>query len=70
MKNCNWCMKLTENKYYCDNCASLCYKECIFCHRPFPLQKYFHYHTERCNSCFTKYKKYLEKKERKYKNEK
>lgn len=55
---CIWCNEgdqLVNGKKYCQNCQMSMYKECCRCHRPFPSEKYFTSHSDRCNSCQKKY---------------
>jgi hypothetical protein len=65
-KNCNWCSALfdydTTKKPYCETCKQHMLKECIRCHRPMTLERYFTLNDTRCNAC---HKKYLKEKMKK-----
>lgn len=68
---CIWCnnpVDLVKGKKYCQSCESVMYKECRRCHRPFPSDKYFTSHPDRCNSCQKRYMS--EKNSRKKKKDK
>ena len=62
--SCNWCggkFSSAKSQHYCDKCAQYCFRECVRCHRPFPLAKYFRLSELRCNSCERKYRKEKER---------
>jgi hypothetical protein len=58
-KACNWCAEnipLVPDKKYCYSCLASCYKECVRCKKPFPEEKYFLLSSDRCNTCYRRYK--------------
>ena len=52
---CNFCgdeqTQLAKDKLYCIDCAVVCSRECVVCHKPYPNLDKFQLNNSRCNSC-------------------